>query len=98
MFNKFELLRIIENENSFESRDKFLNNILKFIRILVHFLLFMIVLTTVVVSKITVLFMTNEIAYYDHVIEITKMPFLILILVMFITFYRKMKTKKKKSG
>ena len=87
MFNKFELLRIIENENSFESRDKFLNKILKFIRILVHFLLFMIVLTTVVVSKITVLFMTNEIAYYDHVIEITKMPFLILNLVIILTFF-----------
>ena len=61
------MLRMIEKENRFESQEKLSKTILKSIRVLVHILLFFIVLTSSFVGKLTVLFMTNTIAYFDYV-------------------------------
>ena len=67
MLNKFELLRIIESENRYESRDKFAKKMLRSIRVFVHFFLFLNVLTAALTSKITLLYIINEIVYYDYV-------------------------------
>lgn len=67
MPNKFKLIRLIERESRYESGDTLSNNILKSVRLLIHVFLFLIVLISAIVSKVTILFITNETTHFEKV-------------------------------
>jgi hypothetical protein len=67
MPNKFKLIRLIEKESRYESGDTLSNNILKSVRLLIHVFLFLIVLISAIVSKVTILFITNETSHFEKV-------------------------------
>lgn len=66
-FNNFKLVRLIEKDKRREAYERNQIYILKFCRFLIHIVLFLVVLASAIVSKGSLLLITNETNHFEKV-------------------------------
>ena len=65
MFDRFKLIRLIESESDCEASNRFFRRLLFTARLLMHIILFILVMASGVLSKLSLLLMTSQLGDYS---------------------------------